>query len=332
MTEYPDITLDIRGRPDQASARLIIAAIGPVVDAHHHLWDLQSNHYPWLQEAPIKTHFGDYNAIRRDYLPEEFLHDVKPTALAVSVHIEAHWRGGTDPAGESAWLATQAARHGLPNVIMGAADLCSPDLSATLDAHQLAPQFRGIRVMSMGRGAPEGAALYRDATFQRGLALLFDRGLCVDLQAPPATHEAVAELADLFPQGRFAVIHCGLPLDRSANGLADWRRGVTQLAQASNVYMKLSGLPMTDQSWSCASFAPLVRHICDTFGSARMMFGSNFPVDRLFSDFPTLLAGYVAALGQMDQANLRAIFHDTAQAFYQVCDEITHASLDMSRG
>ncbi|MDO6729072.1 amidohydrolase family protein [Marinovum sp. 2_MG-2023] len=318
MSVTSDIIIGPDGRPDAASSGRVAVAVGGIIDAHHHFWDLANNHYPWLQEQLITAHFGDYAAIRRSYLAPDLRADLGQVNLAASVHIEAHWRGGTAPEGETAWLTGHARDHGLPSVMMGAADLAAPDLDQVLAAHQAFPGFRGIRVMAMGRGAPEGAALYRDPQFQRGMAAMVAQDLCVDLQAPPITHVAVADLAAQFPKARIAITHCGLPLDRSAEGLERWRDGMSRLAEAPNVVVKLSGLAMTDWHWTCDSLAPLVQHLRTAFGPRRLMFGSNFPVDGLFSDYPTLLAGYVAALGPLPEADLRAIFHDTAKGFYRI--------------
>lgn len=304
-------------RPTADETERLIAIIGPVVDAHHHLWDLETNHYPWLQERPVPMHFGDYAAIRRSYLPEDLRADAAPVRLAASVHVEAHWRGGIDSAGETQWLAGEAARTGLPGAIMGAADLRAEDAEMVLDAHQRHAAFRGVRIMAKGRGAPEGADYYRDPAFLAGFGALAERGLIADLQAPTETHAAIADLADRFPQTPIVLTHCGLPFQRPSGWEATWHRGLTQLAARPSVRIKLSGIPMTDRDWTVASLSRIARPILDLFGPERVMFGSNFPVDRLASGYATLLGGYAAALGTADASILRAIFHDTALGLYR---------------
>ena len=59
-----------------------------IVDAHHHLWDLSKLHYPWLAE-PIDHPMGDYAAIRRNYLIDEFRADAARQGLVKSVHVQA---------------------------------------------------------------------------------------------------------------------------------------------------------------------------------------------------------------------------------------------------
>jgi len=62
------------------------------IDAHHHLWDLRRHRYPWLQDAVRPTHFGDYAAIRRDYLIDDYLADI--AGQNVEAAIEAVLQSG----------------------------------------------------------------------------------------------------------------------------------------------------------------------------------------------------------------------------------------------
>lgn len=302
-------------RFDPAALRAQLERVGPVVDAHHHLWDLEANRYPWLQDAPVRMHFGDYAAIRRSYLPDDLRRDAGPVRLLATVHVEAHWRGGDSSEGETAWLDVQARTCGLPDAIVGHADLTEPDVAPVLDAHCAFGRFRGVRMMTRRAVEPSGAALLDDPGFRRGFALLGPRGLSFDLQAPPETMEAAARLTADFPETTVILTHAGLPLDRSAAGLAAWRRGLAQLAACENVVAKLSGLPMSDPAWTPESLAPMVRALLEAFGPDRVMFGSNFPVDGMFSDYPALVAGYAAALHDDE---LEPVFRATAARIYRL--------------
>jgi predicted TIM-barrel fold metal-dependent hydrolase len=61
-----------------------------LIDAHHHLWDLKANRYPFLTDRPDPHFFlGSYEAIRRDYLPEDYLRDSSAHNVLTTVHCEA---------------------------------------------------------------------------------------------------------------------------------------------------------------------------------------------------------------------------------------------------
>src|SRR5262249_19242077 len=121
--------------------------MGMISDTPPHLWALGRGHYPWLEHAPIATHFGDYGAICRDYLPADYRADTAGFDVVKSVHVQAEW-DERDPVAETRFLEGQAASHGVPDAIVAFAELQSPDIAATLDAHQQAsPRLRGIRML-----------------------------------------------------------------------------------------------------------------------------------------------------------------------------------------
>jgi predicted TIM-barrel fold metal-dependent hydrolase len=295
----------------------------PIIDTHHHLWALGQGHYPWLEHAPITTHFGDYSAIRRDYLPADFRADTAGSDVVKSVHVQAEW-DESDPVAETRWLEGQAAVHGVPDAIVAFAALHRPDIAATLDAHmQASPRLRGIRMLlrkpNQLAGDPGAkSTLLDDPAWRRGFALLGPRKLAYDLQAPPPLMPDAARLAADFPETTIVLTHCGLPLDKSAEAMTAWRAGVATLARCPNVIAKISGLGLADHALRPEVLRPIVHHLLDSFGPARCMYGSNFPVDKLMS-------GYAHNLGLARELVLawspvaeRAVFHDTAARVYRI--------------
>jgi len=91
----------------------------PKIDAHHHLWDLENNHYPWLVEAGGPRMYGDYDAMRKNYLIDDFLADSAPHRVVKSVHVQANWNHD-DPVGETRWCQSVADVHGFPHGIVAA--------------------------------------------------------------------------------------------------------------------------------------------------------------------------------------------------------------------
>jgi predicted TIM-barrel fold metal-dependent hydrolase len=100
----------------------------PVIDPHHHLWDLGHNRYPWLQKRPFKPCLeGDIGPIAKDYLLEDYLADTRDQNVVKSVHVECGW-GPSDPVGETEWLQNLADKHGYPHGIVAQATLDAPDV------------------------------------------------------------------------------------------------------------------------------------------------------------------------------------------------------------
>src|SRR5512141_3105154 len=157
------------------------SALARVVDAHHHLWDLSANYYPWLTDRVGPRMYGDYSAIRRNYLADDFRRDIGTIPVVKSVHVQAE-HDHADPVRETRWLQSQAERDGFPHAIVAYAALSAAqaEVEATLDAHCVSPNVRGIRQMvhevlvsEMGHGIDYLA----DERWRRNLRLLAARDL-----------------------------------------------------------------------------------------------------------------------------------------------------------
>lgn len=296
-----------------------------IVDAHQHFWDLERNRIPWLQdEPPIPFRYGDYAAIRRTYRPDDYRRDAGRFTVEASVYIETEY-DPADPLGEVAWVADLARREGLPTVVVAQAWLDRADCEAVLAAHAAHPLVRGIRHKPAAAPRPDRAergakGSMDDPAWRRGFAMLEPAGLSFDLQTPWWHFDAARALADDFPETRIIVNHTGLPADRSAEGLAGWRRAVAGLARCPNVAMKVSGLGQPGQPWTAAANRDIVLHAIDAFSPERIMFASNFPVDSLVARFETIFDGFDAITAGFPQAERAAMFRDNARRYYRMED------------
>ena len=203
----------------------------PIVDAHHHFWDLALRAHPWLVDEPmIPFRYGDYAAIRRTYLPDDYRRDARALNVVKTVYVEAEWDPG-DPIGETRWVHETAARHGLPSAMVAQAWLDRADVSEVLARQAAFPLVRSVRHKPKAEArrtdAKRGAPGSMDCRcWRRGFALLERHKLHFDLQTPWWHFDAAAELARDFPATTIIVNHTGLPADRSVEGLAGWRRAM----------------------------------------------------------------------------------------------------------
>ena len=288
-----------------------------IVDAHHHLWNLRRNRYPWLQTEPDpEAMIGDYSRIRRDYLVSDFVADCEPAGVVRSVHVQAEWDPG-DPVGETRWLQQVADQHGFPHGIVAAARLEDPGVDEMLEAHSAFDNMRGIRQM-LDRG--KGLHLIGEPDWERGLARLPAYGLSFDLQINPDQLLASAALAGRHPDLLFVLNHCGMPQERTTDGFELWRTGLRRLAEQPNVTAKVSGLGMFDHTWSVDSIRPYVEEMLGVFGVERCLFGSNFPVDRLYSSYPALVEAYRVLVDGLSAGEQRAFFYENAVRVYRLDD------------
>ncbi len=292
-----------------------------IVDAHHHLWDLEVCHYPWLMARGVKRFFGDPTPIQKNYLVDDLRADASGYQLAASVHIQVGVAPG-DELRESEWLQAVGEEHGLPSAIVAYCELEDPGAPRHLEAQLRQSRVRGVRQIvgrsdaedqQTGSGRIVGSSIWREH-----LAALAELGLSFDLQLTPPQVPRVAEALKDAPDTKVAVCHCGSPWDQTAKGLKDWRDGMALLASMPNVYCKISGLGMFDHDWTVDSIRPIVETCIELFGAERSMFGSNFPVDKLHASYADVFTAFEVIAAGLSEAEQAMLFSDTAKSFYRI--------------
>jgi len=311
----PSVTPARSTEPASPSTRLRF------IDAHHHLWDPDTAPYPWMGSGARKF-MGDTAPVCRRYLLADFRQEAAAVDLIGSVHLQCG-RQPDDPVAETAWIAAQAERAGFPIAIVGFCNLAEPAAPDILARHAAYPAFRGVRHM-LNWGEDEQHRLcdrgdyLGDRAWRRGFEALTRHGLSFDLQVNAWQLAEAAALARAYPQTPIILNHAGLPIDRSADGLAQWRDGLAALAACPNVDAKISGLGMTDPHWTGQSLAPIVTAVIAAFGVERCMFGSNFPIDRLYAPYSRYIDAYRSLTAGFTDRERDALFWRTAARAYRM--------------
>lgn len=288
------------------------------IDAHHHLWDLQALNYPWLMAKGEPRFFGDPGPIQKDYLPKHFLAESARYRPQKSVHVQVGVAAGCALA-ETQWLQQQSA---IPSAIVAYADLSCAELLGALEAQMLNNRLRGIRQI-IGRHPVEDLQhrsdeLLNNRSWQSGLQTLAAMNLSFDLQLIPAQMERAFAVLEQVPQLKVALCHCGSPWDQSEQGIQQWREGLRRFAQLPNFYCKVSGLGMFNPNWNVAQLRPLILDVIDIFGPQRIMFGSNFPVDKLYRSYDALWEAYEDVTQAFTAEEKRQLYLTTAKSFYRI--------------
>ena len=294
-----------------------------LVDAHHHFWDLKRNYYPWLHDRP-EVHFflGDYDALKRDYMPDDYRRDAAKHNVLKTVHCEAEW-DRDDQVGETKWLTEIHARHGLPHAIVAHAWFHTPNAEEVIARQASFPLVRGIRSkpvtsLSPDTMTPGAPGTMQDPAWLRGFALLEKYRLSWDLRVPFWHLYEAAEVARAFPKTPIVLNHTGFPWDRSEDGLAAWRKAMAAIAREPNVHLKVSEFGLKDRPWGYESNRRVVRDAISIFGIERCMFASNFPVAGLRIDYDTLVRSVARMIADFPSADRDRFFRKNAEAFYRV--------------
>jgi predicted TIM-barrel fold metal-dependent hydrolase len=290
------------------------------IDAHHHIW--RRRDLPWLDGPMQPRIFGPYEPIRRDYLIDEYLADLAGTGITKSVYVQCNWPKDRFE-DEVAYVQQAADETGFPHAIVGYADFLVGDVRPQLDRLTKYPGMRGLRMQLQWHKNPQyqfasAPDLARDPTLQENVARLADYGWSFDLQVFAGQMPGAAELADSAPKVMFILQHAGMIEDLSRAGWDKWRKAMRLLASRPNIVSKLSALGTFIHKNDPAHIAAVVRETIEIFGPERCLFGSNFPVEKLWTRYADLIGAYRKAIEPLGEAVARAAFHDTAARVYRI--------------
>ena len=291
-----------------------------IVDAHHHIW--RQADLPWLLGPEQPRIFGPYKALMRDYLIEEFLVDIEGSNVIKSVYVQANWAPNW-AADEAAWVQSVADKTDWPHGIVGYADFTGENVRPQLEKLKVNSLMRGIRQQFHWHENPmyrfaTRADLPADPKVQKNVARLADYGWSFDLQVFTSQMQAAARLARACPDVTFILQHAGMLEDMSEAGVKAWREGMKRLADEPNVVSKLSAFGTFIHRNDASHIEAILTDTVKIFGAERCLFGSNYPIEKLWISYADLISAFLKAASGLSRAKQRAIFHDTAKRVYRL--------------
>ncbi len=276
-----------------------------IIDAHQHFWRYDAGQYDWIDASMTR--------IRRDYTPGDVAPLLWARGVAGTIAVQAR-----QVADETAWLLALAAEH--PDQIKGVVGWAplrerGVEIDAMLDSWGRGGALKGLRHVLQGE--PDG--YMADPNFNAAVARLAARNLSYDLLVRADQLQAAIRFVDRHPDLSIVLDHIGKPV---VNGRPDpaWVGAIQELARRDNVWCKFSGVatevPGTD--WNAALVRPYFETVLAAFGAGRLMFGSDWPVCLLateYLDWFDFVQAEVAALSPAEQAD---IMGETAARFYRI--------------
>ena len=262
-------------------------------------------------EADRRANQGG-NAIKFPlYDGESYRRDIDGANVTKAVHVQAAI-GIADPVDETRWLQEQAETTGFPHAIVAYSNLKDPDVEREIEAHlEASPLMRGIRDFS------EGDYLV-DPSFERGYAKLAKYGLVCDLDCFWENMHKARDLSQRHPDVPMVLDHAGFPLERTDEYFENWKGGIATLAEAESAWCKISGLGMGDNDWTVDSLRPWVLHCIEAFGVERCFFGTNWPVDKMYSSYGQLIDAYAEIVQGFSRDEQVALFSGNAEKLFRI--------------
>ena len=228
------------------------------VDAHQHFWRYTAAEFGWIAS----------DALRRDFDAADLRRTMDASGVDKSVSVEAR-----QCVRETEELLERAATNDFIAGVTGWLPIASEDFSAQLDRFAAEPKLKALR--HVVQDEPDDAFILR-ADFNRGISRLEKTTLAYEILVFQRQLENAIRFADRHPNLRLVLDHMGKP-ERTADGKpnAEWTRLVREMAARENVWCKASGL-VTEVGR--ADFRPYLETVLEAFGTARVMWGSDWPV------------------------------------------------------
>jgi predicted TIM-barrel fold metal-dependent hydrolase len=285
----------------------------PFVDTHFHLHDLKRPElrYSWLEPDAIHGFLGDIDALKaQHYWIDDFIAETRFANVAKAVHVQAAL-GTADPVDETKWLQAFADATGYPHGIVAECHLAESDAEAVLQRHMNYANVRGIRDFGRDR-------YLIDPSWRAGYKFLERHNLvsCIDTRIH--LFDDLIDLARAFPAIQICVDHCAIPEARDDDYFKKWSAAMRDLARADNVTMKISGLGMMDRRWTVDTIRRWVLGSIEAFGVNRVVFGTNWPVDRMFSSYPDVVNAYAEIISGFTREEQTAMFSSNAERLFRI--------------
>lgn len=281
------------------------------IDAHHHLWDLETREHRWLMGGQPWATDDELAALRRSYR----LEDLAPLAEAAGVTSTVIIQTAAEP-WETPDLLTLGG--GLVTGVVGWTDLTSQgvaDAVAGLRALPGGPFLCGIRHPVLSEPDPGWLA---GPPVLSGLRALATAGLAFDVVVLPQQLPAAVIAARSVPELTFVLDHMGAPPAESGEGASagPWASAIRSLAVLPNVVCKLSGAHTSPARAS--DLRPYYETVLAAFGPQRLMFGSDWPVSALIAAYDQVHGLYRELAADLSPAERDAIFGGTARRVYRL--------------
>ncbi len=242
------------------------------IDSHQHLWRFDPVEYGWIG--------ADAAPLRRDYGHADIARELDAAGLDASVAVQAR-----QTLAENDFLLTEADRsRGRIVGVVGWVNLEAEDAGDVLARYAARPRFAGVRHVVQAEADPE--FLQRPA-FNRGVSLLRAHGLAYDVLIHARQLPAAMRFVDRHPSQPFVLDHIAKPTIARERFDEAWARDFREIAKRPHVTCKLSGVvtEVRDAAWSVDVVRPYIDLALEVFGPARLMFGSDWPVCRLRTEY-----------------------------------------------
>ena len=273
------------------------------IDAHQHFWKYNEVRDSWITD--------DMSSIQRNFLPEDLQPVLRDNKIDGSIIVQSD-----QSKEENIFQLANALQHDFVKGVVGWIDLQTDYVDENLEYYKEFKKMKGFRHVLQGERQRD---FMLRPNFKRGIGKLREFGYTYDILIFPDQLAYTIEFVKAFPDQPFVLDHIAKPYikDKKIEG---WKKDIQALASFENVYCKVSGM-VTEahwKNWTKDDFVPYLDVISESFGSTRLMYGSDWPVCLVAASYEQvigLVKDYFSTFSSHEQD---LIFGENAIRFYNL--------------
>ena len=317
----------------------------PIIDPHHHLWDVGFGRY-YIEELLEDINSSGHNIVSTVYIMS-------------SSNTKIYSKDGLEefkPLTEIEFATSEGKRADLiPNnrvkvnaSIVGSVDLTygnklQPVLEKAVNISE--GRLKGIRMLLASHTDPRissGAVksdlgLMLHPNFIDGAKCVQDANLSLDFWIYHTQLNEMEKIARALPDLTIILNHIGGPIHigeyegKQAATHREWRSAMMRLSRIPNINVKLGGLGMAVNGAKFHNskfppnsvqlsdvWKPWIYETIDMFGFDRCMFESNFPVDKGSCSYGALWNAFKILAKDMSDDEINKLFSKNAAKIYKI--------------
>ena len=273
------------------------------IDSHQHFWYYNPTDFSWIDDS--------MSILKQNFLPDDLNELVSPLGIEGTVAVQA-----MASELDTHFLLELAEVNKVVKGVVGWIDLTNKDVSQRLQHYQGNEYLKGFRMVLQDK-SPE---LIYSKDFRRGIRTLSDYNYTYDLLVFPHHLDATIDLVRSFPDQKFVLDHMAKPYIKKGE-IDPWSKSMSELSKASdNVYCKVSGL-VTEadwKTWNENQIFPYIDVVVEAFGCNRLMYGSDWPVCKLASEYKRVFDMIEDYFDQFSTEEKTDVMRNTALKFYSL--------------
>ena len=288
---------------NEKTTSLMPTKISQRIDAHQHFWNFDPVRDSWIND--------EMAILQRDFLPQDLQPLLTENNLDGSVLVQCD-----QSEKENEFLLNHANNFDFIKGVVGWVDLQSDDVEDRLAYYHSFNKMKGFRHILQGE--PERAMMLRPA-FMKGISKLKNFDFTYDILIYPDQIQYVGEFVRAFPNQKFVIDHIAKP-NIKEKSILEWKKGMEALAEYPNLYCKISGM-VTEADWKNRGkddCNPYMDVIVNSFGTKRIMFGSDWPVCLVAANYQQTLEIVVNYFSSFTQSEQEDFFGLNAVNFYKL--------------